>query len=146
MTAELHRVSKDDRYFADNAALALAVLTQDLEDIADRTRAWAGEPDVFLWFLDEIADLCVRTASVTGELRASDPDAAAPLKRMIAEAGKGPLRDAQEAGLVRSDLSADEIPIIANLLSAGLDGDLAERRAVSLRTREIIFSGLRAHA
>ena len=146
MTAEPRRAQRGDCYFPDSTALALAVVTQDLEDITDRAEAWAGEPDVFLWFLDEIADLCVRTASVSSALRDAGPEAVAPLRRMITEAGKRPLRDAQEAGLVRADLSADEIPIIANLLSAGLNGDLAERQAVSYRTREIIFSGLRAHA
>ncbi len=146
MTAEPRRAPRGDCYFPDSTALALAVVTQDLEDIADRAEAWAGEPDVFLWFLDEIADLCVRTASVSSALRDAAPEAVAPLRRMIADAGKRPLRDAQEAGLVRSDLSADEIPVIASLLSAGLNGDLAARQAVSLRTREIVFSGLRAHA
>jgi AcrR family transcriptional regulator len=146
MTAEPRRAARGDRYFPDSTALALAVLTQDLEDIADRTEAWVGEPDVFLWFLDEIADLCVRAASLSKALRAVAPETVAPLQRMIAEAGKGPLRDAQAAGLVRADLSADEIPMIAKLLGAGLNGDLAERQAVSRRTREIVFSGLRAHA
>ena len=146
MTAEPRRASRGDRYFPDSTALALAVLTQDLEDIADRAEAWAGEPDVFLWFLDEIADLCVRAANLSNALRAAHPEAVAPLQKMIAEAGTRPLRDAQEAGLVRADLSPDEIPIIAKLLGAGLNGDLAERQAVSHRTREIVFSGLRAHA
>jgi len=61
------------------------------------------------------------------------------------EVGGRALRDAQVEGLVRADVTPDDIMMIATLLRAGLRGDLAERRALSLRTRAIVLSGLKAH-
>ena len=132
------------REFADPITLAAAAVAQDVEDLSDRVRSWAGEADVFLWFLEEIADLCVRSASVSEGLRSAAPDTMAQLRRTIVDAGARALHDAQMAGLVRADLKAPDISTIVTLLGAGLRGGLAERQAVSLRTREIILSGLKA--
>src|SRR5882762_2746314 len=49
-----------DRHFPNRAVLTEAVLTQYVEDLADRTRSWAGEADVFLWFVEQLADFFVR--------------------------------------------------------------------------------------
>jgi len=125
-------------------SLSAAAFARDLEDLADRARSWGGEADVFLWFLDQLADLCVRHAEVSAELRTTAPCALARLRGTIVEAGGRALRDAQAQGLVRNDLRADDILTIARLLGAGLDGDLASRRAVSLRTRSIILDGLKS--
>jgi hypothetical protein len=124
--------------------LSTAAITRDVEDLAGRARSWGGEADVFFWFLDQLADLCVRHADVAAELRATAPGALAPLQRLIVEAGGRALCDAQAEGLVRRDLRPDDMLTIVRLLSAGLDGDLASRRAVSLRTRSIVRDGLRA--
>jgi AcrR family transcriptional regulator len=146
LIAERAGVGRDtiSRDFPDPVALAVAAVAQDVEDLSERTTSWAGEADVFLWFLEEIADLCVRNASVSDGLRSAAPDAMAQLRRMIIDAGSRALHDAQMAGLVRADLKAPDISTIVTLLGAGLSGDLAERQAISLRTREIILSGLRA--
>jgi hypothetical protein len=125
-------------------SLSAAALAQDVEELAGRTRSWSGEADVFLWFLEQLADLCVRHAEVSAELRIAAPCALARLRGMIVEAGGRALRDAQAQGLVRRDLRADDILTIARLLGAGLDGDLASRQAVSLRTRSIILDGLKS--
>jgi hypothetical protein len=124
-------------------SLATAPLARDVEDLAGRVASWRGEADVFLWFLDQLADLCVRHAGAAAEPGTAAPCAHAPLRRMIAEAGARALRDAQAEGRVRSDLTADDILTIARLLGAGLDGDLASRQAVSLRTRSLILDGLK---
>jgi len=134
------------RSFPSRIDLALAVLTQEVEDLADRARSWGREADLFLWFLEELADLCVRHAQLAAALRSTAPRALAPLHRTIVEAGGRALRHAQAEGLVRHDLRADDVLTIASLLGAGLDGDLASRRAVSLRTRRIILDGVKAHA
>jgi AcrR family transcriptional regulator len=146
LIAERAGVGRDtlSRDFPDRVDLAVAVLAQEVDDLADRTRSWAGEADVFLWFLDALADLCVRNAAVLEALRSAAPQALAPLRRTLVEAGGRALRDAQMAGLVRADLKAGDILAIATLLGAGLSGDLAERQTVSLRTREIILGGLKA--
>ena len=145
LIAERAGVGRDTltRDFPDRLALAVAVIAQEVDDLAERTRSWAGEADVFLWLLEQLADLCVRNAAVLDALRSAAPRALAPLRCTILEAGGRALRDAQDAGLVRADLKASDILAIATLLGAGLSGDLAERQTVSLRTREIILGGLK---
>lgn len=128
----------------DRAALSVAALTADVTALADRARSWSGEPDVFLWFMEQLADLGARKAAVFEALRSAAPQAIAPLRRTLVEAGGRALRDAQGAGLVRADLEPGDILTVAGLLGASLDDDLVERRPVSLRTREIILGGLRA--
>jgi AcrR family transcriptional regulator len=130
--------------FPDRTALAAEVLAQEVDNLADRARSWAGEPDVFFWFMEQLADLGVRNAAVLDALRSAAPQALAPFRRSLVEAGGQALRDAQDAGLVRADLTAGDILTIATLLGVGLSGEPAERQAVSLRTREIILGGLKA--
>lgn len=133
-----------DRHFPNRFALAEAVLTQDVEDLADRTRSWAGEGDVFLWFVEQLADLIVRNADLPTALQQTAPESLESIRRTICEVGGRALHDAQKEGLVRADISADDIMMIVTLLRAGLCGGLAQRRAISLRTREIVLNGLKA--
>ena len=146
LIAERAGIERDtlDRHFPSRVVLTQAVLTQYVEDLADRTRSWAGEADVFLWFVEQLADLFVRTAGLPEALRVTAPETLESLRHTIIEVGGRALRDAQMEGLVRADVTADDIMMITTLLGAGLSGGLAERRAVSLRTREIVLSGLKA--
>lgn len=148
LIAERAGVARDalSRAFPDRTALAAAVLAQSVTDLAGRVRSWAGEPDVFFWFLEQLADLGVRDAAVLDLLRSAAPQTLAPVRRTIVQAGGQALRDAQDAGLVRADLKAGDILAVLALLGVGLSGDLAERETVSLRARQIILSGLRAQA
>jgi AcrR family transcriptional regulator len=133
------------RHFPDRVVLTEAVLRQYVEDLADRTRSWAGEADVFLWFVEQLADFFVRVGSLPDVLRAAAPETLESFRHTIIEVGGRALRDAQMEGLVRTDVTQDDITMIAALLGAGLSGGgLAERRAVSLRTRAIVLSGLKA--
>jgi AcrR family transcriptional regulator len=133
------------RAFPDRTALAAAVIAQNVTDLAGRVRSWAGEPDVFFWFLEQLADLGVRDAELLDLLRSAAPQTLSPLRRMIVQAAGQALHDAQDAGLVRADLKSGDIPAIVALLGVGLGGDFAECQSVSLQTREIILNGLRAH-
>lgn len=127
----------------DRVALSVAALTADVNALADRARSWAGEPDVFLWFMEQLADLGVQKAAVFEALRSAAPQAVAPLRGALVAAGGRALRDAQDAGRVRADLEPGDIPTIAGLLGAGLGEDLAGRHAVNARTRDVILGGLR---
>jgi AcrR family transcriptional regulator len=133
------------RHFPNRVVLTEAVLRQYVEDIAERTRSWAGEADVFLWFVEQLADFFVRVGSLPDALRATAPDVLESFRRTIVEVGSRALRDAQMEGLVRADVTPDDIVMITTLLGAGLHGNLAERRAISLRTRAIVLSGLKAY-
>lgn len=132
------------RNFADRIELALAVLTQEVDDFAERTGARGDGPDAFFQFIEDLAELTVRNASFSGALRLTAPEALAPLRARIVGAGAPTLRSAQEAGLVRTDLEPADIPVISNLLAAALRGDEAERRAVSRRALDLLLDGLRA--
>ena len=104
------------------------------------------DPQVFFWFVEELADLVMRNAGWSDVLRnVRSPDALTPLRQRLMEAGAGPLARAQAAGLVRKDLRPMDIRLIATLLGAGFQGaDEAERRAVSARTRALLLDGLRS--
>ena len=134
------------RHFADRTELALAVLIDGIDDLDARTRARGDDPQVFFWFVEELADLVMRNAGWSDVLRnVRSPDALTPLRQRLMEAGAGPLRRAQEAGLVRKDLGPMDVRLIATLLGSGFQGaDEAERRAVSARTRLIVLHGLKA--
>ncbi len=134
------------RNFPDRTALALAVFTQEVEALAERTRAQGDGPEVFFWYLDALSDLSLRNAAVTAMLRGVDsPDAMAPMRRALAEAGAEPLRRAQAAGLVRSDLTPADIRVIAALLGSGLVATPdQEKRAIAERVRSIVIDGVKA--
>ncbi|WP_255567994.1 TetR/AcrR family transcriptional regulator [Brevundimonas sp. PAMC22021] len=134
------------RHFADRTELVLAVLIDGVEDLHRRTVEQGDAPEVFFWFLDELAALLIRNAGLSGVLRTvRSPDALTPLRSKLAEAGAAPLARAQAAGLVRKDLGPMDVRLIATLLASGFqNADAAEREAVSLRTRAIILDGLRA--
>lgn len=134
------------RNFPDRTALALAVLLAEVDQLGARTREQGDGPEVFFWFLDELAQVVIRNAAMAGVLRGvRSIDALTPLRRKMAEAGAEPLARAQAAGLVRDDIGPADIRILAALLGAGFHGaDEAERRAVSRRTRALVLDGLRA--
>ncbi|KAK0338639.1 hypothetical protein LTR94_037771, partial [Friedmanniomyces endolithicus] len=50
------------RHFADRTELALAVLIDGVDDLDARTRARGDDPQVFFWFVEELADLVMRNA------------------------------------------------------------------------------------
>jgi len=131
------------RNFPDRLQLALAVLTQEVDDLAARTLALGPGPDAFFGFLEDLAEVVVRNASFSVALRSSAPEMLAPVRRTMVEAGAGPLRQAQAAGRVRPDLAPADLLLIANLLGAGLSGDTVDRRAVAARARSLVLDGLR---
>lgn len=134
------------RHFADRTELALAVLIDGVEDLDARTRQQGDAPEVFFWFVEELADLVMRNASLADALRnVRSSDALTPLRQRLMQAGAAPLARAQAAGLVRKELGPMDLRLISALLGAGLQGaDEAERRAVSARTRLIVLNGLKA--
>ena len=134
------------RHFADRTELALAVLEDEVADLGRRTAERGDDPEVFFWFIDQLAEHMIRNAGLAGVVRnVRSPDALTPLRQRLMEAGAGPLARAQAAGLVRKDLGPMDIRLIATLLGAGFQGaDETERRAVSERARTLLLDGLRA--
>ncbi|WP_395945759.1 TetR/AcrR family transcriptional regulator [Brevundimonas sp.] len=133
------------RHFADRTELALAVLEADVAELGRRTAEQGDDPQVFFWFLDELAEHMIRNAGLAGVVRnVRSPDALTPLRQRLMEAGAAPLERAQAAGLVREDLRPMDIRLIATVLGAGFQGaDEDERRAVSARIRAILLDGVK---
>lgn len=127
------------------ATPAVPAFARELAELVTRAASWAGEGDVFLWFIEELADICVRHPGFAQSLPAAQAISAS-LRRAVIACGGRALRDAQTAGLVRPDLEEEDLLTIASLLGAGLSGDAAERHATSLRTRMIVLDGLGANA
>ena len=124
---------------------AVPAFERELAELVTRAASWAGEGDVFLWFVEELAEICVRHPGFAESLPTA-PALSASLRQAIITRGGRALRDAQTAGLVRQDLEEEDLLTIASLLGAGLSGDVAERRTISLRTRIIVLAGLGANA
>lgn len=133
------------RNFADRGELAAAVFTAQLDDLDARTQARGDGPEVFLWFVDELATLLMRNAGLDAALReAHSPEALTPMRERLTEVGRLPLERAKQAGLVRADLTALDVRAIAMILGAGASRpDPAEREAFGIRVRALLLDGLR---
>jgi AcrR family transcriptional regulator len=132
------------RNFADRYVLALAVFVDQLEQLAERTRARGDDPQAFFAFIEDLADLQVRNAGLAAALRApSSAEMLARLRRTLVEAGGPPLARAQAAGLVRPDLGPEDVRVIALLLSSAANASGVDPQAMSERARMIVLEGLR---
>lgn len=134
------------RNFADRGELAVAVFAAQLDDLGARTRERGDDPEVFFWFIDELATLLMRNAGLDAALReARSPKVLAPMRERLVEAGLEPLARAQAAGLVRDDMTAQDIRAVAMILGAGASRpDPLEREAFGKRIRALLLDGLRA--
>jgi AcrR family transcriptional regulator len=133
------------RNFADRGELAVAVFAAQLDDLGARTQEQGEGPEVFFWFVDELAALLALNAGLDAALReARSPAALTPMRERLVEAGRQPLARAQAAGLVRPDLTDIDIRAIAMILGAGASRpDPAEREAFGIRVRALLLDGLR---
>lgn len=133
------------RNFADRGELAVAVFAVQLDDLDARTRARGDDPEAFFWFVDELAALLRLNAGLDAALReARSPQALTPMRERLVEAGREPLARAQAAGLVRPDMTVEDIRAIAMILGAGASRpDPAEREAFGIRIRALLLDGLR---
>ena len=136
------------RNFADRGELAVAVFNAQLDDLHARTLAQGDHPEVFFWFIDELAALLRRNAGLDAAFReARAPDALLPMRERLIEAGRQPLARAQAAGLVRPDLTVQDIRAIAMILGSGANRpDSVEREAFGLRIRALLLDGLRTRS
>jgi AcrR family transcriptional regulator len=135
------------RNFADRVELALAVMTQSVEELAETTRARGAGPEVFFDFIEDLASLAARNAGFSAAVRARTPaDALASLRAGVIAAGADPLRRALAAGLVRPDFTPGDIGLIASLVIAGASmakPDGWDQAQVARRSLDLILEGLR---
>lgn len=132
------------RNFADRSALALAVFLADIDDLGRRTEARLGDPEVFIWFLEQVVALMVDSAGLSAAIRDLRDEALAPIRQGLRRAGAQALTTSQAAGRVRPDLTAEDIRVIALMLGAPLRAaGRDERDGLSRRSLALMLDAVR---
>jgi AcrR family transcriptional regulator len=134
------------RNFADRSELVLAIFVEQIEDLGRRTRARLNDPDVFLWFLDQMAALMMGSAGLSTAIRDLKVEAMEPVRRSLREAGAEALAVSQAAGRVRPDLTVEDIRVLALMLGAPSRAVVSseDRIALSRRSLELALDMVRA--
>lgn len=133
------------RNFPDRTALALAVFTDELDKLEAALRAQPLTPETFFHFLDELVALQLRNAGLSSALRGiSTSEVLEPLRSRLIRAGEKPLREAQRAGLVRTDIKPSDLRVIASMLSAAQQfNETADRKSMAALAKRLLLDGLR---
>lgn len=132
------------RNFANRTEIALAVLIDEIEALVDAF-AQPTKPDAFFEFLAALQDLLIRNTALGGVVRAApSPEILAPLREVMVRAATPTLKLSQQAGVVRSDVNAQDVRILLSMLVAGLHNATAEERPVlALRSLELTCDAVR---
>jgi AcrR family transcriptional regulator len=133
------------RHFPDRADLAAAVMEEHVERLREIAAQRAGDPDAFFVLMRALAETLTRSYAVR-DIALSDAAAGSALertRRQLAELVKGPLRDAKATGLLRRDLTADDVVLIVKMIRGALDElpDPAARAAAATRALSLVLEG-----
>lgn len=133
------------RNFPGRTEIALAVLLDDVAELGE-IFAEPTAPDAFLDFLGDLSARLVRNTALGGVVRASpSPDILTPLRQAMVRAAMPSLKVSQAAGVVRDDLKASDIRVLAAMLGGGIhNAKPAERNAIARRTLELVLDAVRA--
>lgn len=132
------------RNFADRSELALAVFLKQIDALAQRTRARLDDPEVFVWFLEQMTALMLDSAGLSGAIRDLADEALAPIRQGLKAAGAEALAASQAAGRVRADLTVEDIRVLALMLGAPSRTVRAEdREALSRRSLALVLDAVR---
>ena len=137
------------RHFPRRALLALAVYEQRLDRLSELAASHPADKDLFLMLLKAITEEETRCPGLLAILR-EGPDSEQHLQRLTERAFRmlaGPLRDAQEAGQIRSDLQLKEdVQILFAMLEGALQDVGANSRGhIAARAIEILTGGVTSH-
>jgi AcrR family transcriptional regulator len=136
------------RNFPDRNALIAALAVEWIEELERIGAEHAGEPDGFFVLLRAIADSAARFHGLV-DCAQESPDVASelePLQQRLNALIKRPLRDAKSAGLVRRDLTVDDVLLLLAMLEGALsrEPDAAGRAAAAPRVLALALDGLMA--
>ncbi len=129
------------RNFADRYALASALYEERLGRYEQIAEAHHEAPDVLLLLLQAVTQEQARIPGLFRLIFSDDDGARAylePLWQRSTELFSGPLATSQAAGLVRADLTVDDVLMVVGMVygvvnsPAGLVGPVAVRRALDL--------------
>ena len=138
------------RNFPDRDALVAALAIESIEELERLGAEHAGEPDAFFVLLRAMVDSAARFHGLA-ECAQQSPEVASklePLQQRINVLIKRPLRDAKAAGLIRRDLSMNDVMLLFAMVEGALsrEPDAAGRAAAASRVLALALDGLTAQA
>jgi AcrR family transcriptional regulator len=136
------------RNFPNRAALAAEIIDEHVERIAALAAEHEGDADAFFVLLRRLID-GVATLYALAVLARSDAATDSHLKRArqgVAALLKAPLGDAKAAGLIRRDVSLDDVFLMLSMSRGAMEAlpDAAARSAVAHRVLTLLLGGVEA--
>jgi len=136
------------RNFPNRSALAAEIIDEHFERISALAAEHEGDPDAFFVILRSLIDGLVSLYALA-VLARSDAETDSHIQRArqrLRALLKGPLSDAKGAGLVRRDLTVDDVLLIMAMGRGAMEGlpDAAARSAVAHRVLALLLSGVEA--
>jgi AcrR family transcriptional regulator len=134
------------RNFPDRSSLAAALLTEHMEDVERLAIEHAGDPDAVFLLLRSIVENMARFYSL-GQLAREDACLGSALdrrRRRLGELVKQPLREAKAAGMLRCDVTIDDLFMVVGMVRGAMDGadGAAARAAAGSRALALVLDGL----
>jgi AcrR family transcriptional regulator len=136
------------RNFPNRSALAAEIIDERFERISALAAEHEGDPDAFFVILRSLIDSLVSMYALA-VLARSDAETDSHLQRarlQLRALLKGPLSDAKGAGLVRRDLSIDDVVLMLAMGRGAMEGlpDAAARSVVAHRVLALLLNGVEA--
>jgi AcrR family transcriptional regulator len=135
------------RHFADRRALLVALADEDMGALEARLAGEEIGPGSLEALLREIVAAQLRSQGLISAMRTGEVDEALVLRltERIRVLFAPRLEAARAAGLVRPDLTVDDLTIVLGMIDGPIASlrDRAEREAVASRAFEIAIDGLR---
>jgi AcrR family transcriptional regulator len=135
------------RHFADRRALLVALADEDMGALEARLATTEVGPESLERLLREMVAAQLRSQGLISAIRAGEVEESEVLKltERVRDLFAPRLAAAQAAGLVRPDLTPDDLTIVLGMVDGPIAGlrDRAEREAVATRAFEIAIDGLR---
>lgn len=136
------------RNFPNRRDLAAEIIDENFERIAALASEHQGEPDAFFVILGSLIDSLVSMYALA-VLARSDAETDSHIqraRRRLRALLSGPLSDAKAAGLVRRDLTVEDVFLMLAMGRGGMEGlpDTATRSAVAHRVLTLLLSGVEA--
>jgi AcrR family transcriptional regulator len=136
------------RNFPNRGALAAEIIDEHFDRIAALAAEHQGDTDAFFIILRSLIDGIVSMYALA-VLARSDAETDSHIQRArqrLRALLKDPLSDAKAAGLVRRDLSIDDVVLMLAMGRGAMEGlpDAAARSAVAHRVLALLLSGVEA--
>ncbi len=133
------------RHFADRQELALAIFETDIQRLHEVAAKWMEQPDACLQFLRAVGDDCARSLALSEILvqSASGLEKLSDISRRVIAIARPLLLVSQQHGVLRRDLTDDDLSIVIGMLLGGTGKERSEMRAKrGARVLSLLLEGL----